>query len=68
MTRRIAIWAVIAVVGLVLAGGVTFAATQIAGAHIALSSEPGGGVQLAPRHIVTVPSPPTRGEDGRGDD
>jgi hypothetical protein len=68
MRRRIAIWAVLAVIGLALAGGVTFAATRIAGAHIGLSSEPSGGVQLAPSHPVTVPSPPRRGDDGRGDD
>ena len=67
MRRAIATWTVLAVLGLVVAAGLTLATSRIVGQRIGLSSEPGtaGEHLAAPARTVTVttvtvtrPAPP----------
>ena len=80
MRRAIAIWTVLALLGIVLAAGLTLATSHIVGQHIGLSSEPGsaGDSLAAPARTVTVTTTTrttpttttttTSGDDGPGDD
>jgi hypothetical protein len=50
-TRALVAWIAVALAGLALAAGVTYAATQLSSQRIGLSAEPpSAGEQLAPRH------------------
>jgi hypothetical protein len=82
MTARVVLaWVVAAVLGLALAAGITFAASQLSSQHVGLSGEPlSAGDELAPRSrgqvTTTEPSAPRhdrneaaeRGEQPDGDD
>jgi hypothetical protein len=61
MRRAIATWALLAVLGIVVAAGLTLATSRIVGQHIGLSSEPGsaGDRLAAPARTVTVAPPRT---------
>ncbi len=49
MTRRTAIWALAALLGIVLTAGITWATSQLTSQHIGLASEPlSAGSHLAP--------------------
>ncbi|HLM85768.1 MAG TPA: hypothetical protein VK272_06235 [Solirubrobacteraceae bacterium] len=49
MSRQIALWMLAALLGLVLAAGITWATSQLANQHIGISSEPiSAGRRLAP--------------------
>lgn len=73
--RNLLVWIAVGLIGLALAAGVTYAATQLSSQRIGLSAEPpSAGEELAPpqqarRPRVVVPSQTTttRGEDRRGD-
>lgn len=79
--RNVLVWIAVGLIGLALAAGVTYAATQLSSQRIGLSAEPpSAGEELAPRqqaHRPRVVVPPqtttTRGEDrlsdrGRGEE
>jgi len=68
MRRTIVTWTVLALAGLVLAAGLTFATSRIAGQHIGLSSEPGsaGDHLAAPAQTATTPAP--HHDHGEGND
>ena len=80
MRRAVVTWTVLALLGIVLAAGLTLATSHIVGQHIGLSSEPGSAGQrlAAPARPVTVtvttttttttPPPPSGGDDGSADD
>ena len=70
MRRAIVTWTVLALLGLVLAAGLTLATSRIVGQHIGLSSEPGtaGDHLAAPARTVTVTVPAPTDDDGPGDD
>jgi hypothetical protein len=53
-TRQLIVWFAIGLLGLALAAGVTYAATQLSSQRIGLSAEPpSAGEELAPRHART---------------
>jgi hypothetical protein len=54
MTRQTALWALVALLGIVLAAGITWATSQLTSQHIGLSSEPlSAGRRLAPADSAT---------------
>jgi hypothetical protein len=80
--RTLLVWIAVGLIGLALAAGVTYAATQLSSQRIGLSAEPpSAGEELAPRvthpqgsHTTTAPSQPTStstttpgGDDQGGD-
>lgn len=55
-TRSLLAWIAAGLIGLALAAGVTYAATQLSSQRIGLSAEPpSAGEELAPRGFHTVP-------------
>jgi hypothetical protein len=68
-TRTLMAWVAIGLLGLALAAGVTYAATQLSSQRIGLSAEPpSAGEELAPRHHRAprdVRSEERREHDGR---
>jgi hypothetical protein len=62
--RTVLAWIAVGLVGLALAAGVTYAATQLSSQRIGLSAEPpSAGEELAPR---TTPTTPSRATGHRG--
>jgi hypothetical protein len=58
--RHLLVWIAVGLVGLALAAGVTYAATQLSSQRIGLSAEPpSAGEELAPPHAA--PRPRTSG-------
>lgn len=81
MAKRTTLWVLLAVLGLVLAAGVTAAASRLSSQHVGLSSEPlSAGQRLAPEkqkparrpasRPAPSPAPSPEGSDdgGKGDD
>lgn len=71
-TRSILVWVAIGLVGLALAAGVSYAATQLSSQRIGLSAEPpSAGEQLAPPTATaparTTTAPPARTTPSGGD-
>jgi hypothetical protein len=59
--RTLLAWIAVGLVGLALAAGVTYAATQLSSQRIGLSAEPpSAGEELAPRTTSDAPSRTTR--------
>lgn len=73
--RHLLAWVAVGLIGLALAAGVTYAATQLSSQRIGLSAEPpSAGEELAPPHAAAGPrttTTPRRTQTGRergGDD